>query len=259
MKTIIYYFSGTGNSLVVARDIAANIPDAKLIRIMPDIPTDFNEKTKIGIVFPVYSLGAPAIVKNFIEKINCPKDSYIFSVATCGGSLGHTFSVVEKALAKSGNKLSAAFGLTMPDNFIPFFPIPSQTQQKPMLEKEKEITKKIATNIIQEVKIPAPKTMGLLGALLTGIAYPLALKHFSKADKKFWPDTKCNGCGVCAKVCPVKNIAIKDNKPTWQHHCELCLACLHWCPQAAIQYGKISPKRGRYHHPELKLTDIIGE
>ena len=75
-------------------------------------------------------------------------------------------------------------------------------------------------------------------------------------DKDFFSDEKCNGCGICSKVCPVNNIEIIKAKPVWMHRCEQCMACLQWCPQEAIQYGKNTTGRTRYRHPSVKLEDI---
>jgi MinD superfamily P-loop ATPase len=47
-----------------------------------------------------------------------------------------------------------------------------------------------------------------------------------------------------------------EEKPVWKHHCELCCACIHFCPVEAIQYGPKTKKRGRYCHPALKLADM---
>jgi MinD superfamily P-loop ATPase len=78
-------------------------------------------------------------------------------------------------------------------------------------------------------------------------------------DKKFWVDDKCNRCGICSMVCPVSNIEMIDERPSWLHRCEQCLACLQWCPQEAIQYGEKTVKYPRYHHPEVNLKDILDQ
>lgn len=88
--------------------------------------------------------------------------------------------------------------------------------------------------------------------------YKLTYTMIPKMDKDFWVDEKCNGCGICTKTCPVDNIVMTTDKPTWLHHCEQCLACIQWCPKEAIQYGKKTPKYERYHHPEVTLKDIVG-
>jgi MinD superfamily P-loop ATPase len=50
---------------------------------------------------------------------------------------------------------------------------------------------------------------------------------------------------------------MNERRPAWQHHCEQCFACLHWCPAQAIQYGKHTAGRTRYHHPDVMAKDII--
>ncbi|MDD5488961.1 MAG: hypothetical protein PHH49_08415 [Candidatus Omnitrophica bacterium] len=36
-----------------------------------------------------------------------------------------------------------------------------------------------------------------------------------------------------------------------------CFACINWCPEAVIEYGKGTAGKGRYHHPDVKLEDVI--
>lgn len=75
-------------------------------------------------------------------------------------------------------------------------------------------------------------------------------------DKSIYVDDKCNGCATCAKVCPVQNIKMIENKPVWQHHCEMCLACDEWCPTKAIHHWcKIEGKD--YHHPDVTISDML--
>ena len=83
------------------------------------------------------------------------------------------------------------------------------------------------------------------------------LESIQLMDYGFKCDDKCNGCGICLKVCPVRNIKMVDGKPVWQHHCEQCFACLQWCPKEAVQFGNKTSHGKRYHHPEVKLSDMI--
>jgi len=49
---------------------------------------------------------------------------------------------------------------------------------------------------------------------------------------------------------------MENEKPSWKHHCELCLACLHFCPVAAIQMGPKTATRGRYKNPSVTIADM---
>jgi ferredoxin len=70
-------------------------------------------------------------------------------------------------------------------------------------------------------------------------------------------DVNCNGCGICTKICPVDNITLVETKPLWGENCALCFACLQWCPKEAIQAGKITVNKNRYHHSNIEISDII--
>ena len=48
-------------------------------------------------------------------------------------------------------------------------------------------------------------------------------------------------CSICSKV-SVENITLQEGKRTRNQRCEQCFACLQWCPQEAIQYGKKTPQ-----------------
>ena len=51
-----------------------------------------------------------------------------------------------------------------------------------------------------------------------------------------------------AQVCPLKNIVIRDGRPTWNGACTHCTACLNLCPAGAIEYGKKTVGKPRYHN-----------
>jgi len=252
MKTSIYYFTGTGNSLVVARDIAEKLGDTELI---PINKTDKIKGDRIGVVFPVYMFGLPLIVKRFLEKLKTGK--YIFAVATCGGMAGGTINKVRNILHKNNMKLDAGFVVDMPGNYIPMYGAKPKKVQDKLFSKEKEKTELIAKYVISKKTGRYDNNNIILRTLFSSIIYNLASNKIPKYDKNFWADDNCNGCRICEKVCPVKNIKMEDDKPVWQGHCEQCFACLQWCPKEAIQYGKNTKTRKRYHHPDVSLKDMI--
>ena len=46
--------------------------------------------------------------------------------------------------------------------------------------------------------------------------------------------TSCNGCGLCASICPMKNISVKGGKAVPHSKCTMCYRCISSCPQKAI-------------------------
>jgi flavodoxin len=88
LKTKIFYFTGTRNSMAVATDIANELEDSELIAI----PSVINGKIKantptIGLVFPVYMWGMPHMVVEFVDQLRLTEDQYVFAVTTCAGML----------------------------------------------------------------------------------------------------------------------------------------------------------------------------
>ena len=60
MKTTIFYFSATGNSLSVARDIAGHLGNTELVSIPCYLQNPQKvDSPRIGLVFPVHIFGLP--------------------------------------------------------------------------------------------------------------------------------------------------------------------------------------------------------
>lgn len=255
MNTIIYYFSGTGNSLQVAKDLKAQLEDSKLVSIAKGTTSSTEEPSveKIGFIFPIYFNGIPLIVKRFVENLKVEQNTYIFAVATYGGSAGIAFNQIDDILKKKGTFLSAGFGLAMPGNYQVMYDVYSKEKQEKWFIDEKEQIVRIASSIKNHSKSNR-KATGMRKAV-GGMLYR-TFKPREK-DKNFWTTEKCNGCETCSRLCPVKNIEMTDGKPKWKHGCELCLACMQWCPQKSIQYKKGTLKRGRYHHPDVKVNELF--
>lgn len=257
MKTIVLYFSGTGNSLYVAKTIALALGSASLIPIAKAREgIDFSEVERIGFVYPVYMWGMPRIVAECVRSLAIPEHTEIFAVATYGGSCGNAVSQCADILNKKGRKLTYGFGMRMTANYTPLYNISSQKRQEKLNAKvPKRIEKNLAAMLNGEKKYP--KALFFMRLPLKWF-YASTMKRIHEMDAKFWVDEKCNGCGICEKVCPVKNIQLRDRRPTWLHHCEHCLRCLHLCPRHALQWGKRTQKRKQYHHPSTTLNDFMG-
>lgn len=247
MKTIIYYFTGTGNSLAAAKKIAAVLGDCGLVPIASLEDTQgviVPSADRVGIVCPVYDAGVPRIVAEFAERLDISRAGYTFAVVTFGGmgvsALHHLNGIFEK---KQGRRLDAAFAVAMPGNFPPLGKPPAGEKKDKILKKAEGRLAEIAGMIDKGLSVPPG--FSPVSSLIRYITYGPFIKNVQSADKDFSVSDACTRCGTCAKVCPVKNIGMVDGKPVWQHHCEFCCACLHFCPAEAIQLHVMRGTEGR--------------
>jgi ferredoxin len=257
MATALFYFTGTGNTLQIAKDLAAQLPDATLAPIAKADPRIGADTDAVGILFPVYGWGMPKIVGEFVDRMENLDGKYVFAVCNYGGTLFASLKTVQKRFRRKGIALSAGFGIRMPVNYIQIFTVLSRERQDRMLAKAREKVGKIASVVKNRQKAgiecwPVPLINGLLMAMNKQM-----INNIGKSDKNYWVDEKCNGCGLCVDICPVKNVVLKNDRPSWNHTCQQCMACLHWCPQKAVQYGKVPAKRGRYHNPFVTIKEIM--
>lgn len=258
MKTIIYYFTGTGNSLAAAKTIGARLGDCQLVSIpsLAGSPAEIvPDADRVGIISPVYDLGLPSIVAAFAERLDIRNCGYCFVVLTMGGMGGSALHQMDSILQKHGGRQpDAAFTVRMPGNFVPLYDPPQGKKKEEILALANERLVEIAAII--DTGLMVRPGISPFTSLLKHFVYGGFIKNVHGIDKDFVADEKCTSCGTCARVCPVQNIAMVNEKPSWLHHCELCLACLHLCPVAAIQMGSKTASRGRYKNPSLSLEDM---
>jgi len=257
MSISLYYFSATGNSLVVARDIASEFKGARLIPITKALGPGREEGADIvGIIFPVYMFGLPLIVADFLKTLNVKPDAYIFSVATFGGFPGRAHSLAKKVLKARGIKLASGFSVMMPGNYTPLYGALPKEKQERMFQKEKTRIKDIAQFVRERKNGIFEERPVIFNFLVYTLLYRAGSKRIPDSDKGLWITDACIKCGLCSEVCPVSNIEMRDDRPFWLNHCQHCMACLQWCPVEAIQYKKATIGKRRYHHPGVTEKDI---
>ncbi len=286
-KARVFYFTGTGNSLIAARMIAEKIDgyidpiasyrDEQSVLVKEDI---------IGIVFPVYAsliFGIPEIVKDFLNKIIYEKNKYYFIVCTHGGyGCPNAFPTIKNccSIVKSkGSVIRGRFYVRFPLNSLDYdhIPVPIERDTSIILDKAYKKIELIADLILRQ-KSGNTFTQNIynftLGRIFSITKKPImkAMRKYAKEDGNFeltyhqlvhltdrsikFINEKCNSCGICEKICPVNNIQLKNGTPSWNHNCEICFACDEWCPQKAIRHwGKFEGKD--YHHPLVTVKDII--
>ncbi|OQA83367.1 MAG: ferredoxin [Lentisphaerae bacterium ADurb.Bin242] len=256
----IYWFSGTGNTLYIAREFAKCFTDTELISIgsldrSQDVVFD-SEMT--GIFFPVYCFGVPGIIEKFLERVEPMKeqgDRFVYAVCTSGGFPGAALPIVEDTLQEKNINLNASFHIRMVSNYIPLSEPPDEKHMKATFEKARRALR-IAVIAVKKHKKTRPLRVFPIDTFLKFVARR-AVATLPASDAAFHVDENCTGCGICSQVCPASNISLDDaEKPVWHRHCEQCMACIQWCPVQAIQYKNITRNRKRYHHPDVCVGEI---
>jgi ferredoxin len=258
MKHALIYFTSTGNSLAVAQALASSLGQAELVGMPGALQNKKVIKAEtVGLVFPVYCWGLPKLVFEFLQTVDL-QAQYVYAVVTYGGVPGPTNLQLKDVLSKKGIELKAGFGLHMPGNYTPMYGAPAENTQQKYFTKMSARIPEITTVVKQQLSGKLENGPWIVDLLirLTGF-YKLFLAQVANSDKAFIVQENCNSCGICAKICPVNNIVMKNNRPEWQHHCENCMGCLQWCPEEAIQYGKATLGRKRYHYPQLTWQDLL--
>ena len=253
---MVFYFSGTGNSLWVAETVAESFSD-KAIAISDYFDGDtatlpeftLSPEEHIGFVFPVYSWGIPPLVCKFIEQLQIKSytGQTIFGIFTCGDECGYTKEMFVKLIEDKGWKSHHIYSVQMPNNYIVFpgFGIDSKELEVSKTENAKQVLPRIIKAIHDDNPIDE-YTKGGASYIKSRIIYPLFCRY-AMSSRPFHTTDKCTDCGLCAKICPTNNITIA-NKPVWGKHCTQCLACIHRCPTKAIEYGKVTKNKGRYYY-----------
>jgi ferredoxin len=271
-NTEIYYFSGSGNSLHVARELQKGLPQSVLIPLVSLLgqPSVVTRAEAVGFVFPQHGWQMPVMVKEILQKFDLHSTSYVFAVATRGGTPCRAFLEMEKILNNKGKKLDAYFVLTMPSSTQSLLKEFSERinderimrLETEMLSRLDEIIKIITLREVHHNEnldgADIPPTIRFLEPLI------LSMARRAENNFDFYFDEKCTGCGLCEKVCLAQKIKIVDGQPEWQKNvqCLNCFSCLNYCPEEAVQLNSTwylksyTPQNGRYHHSQITAEDI---
>lgn len=219
MATVIYFFSGTGNSFKIAEALSKKIDGARVIPVSAAKAEDLSGVSSVGFVFPVLMFGIPAYVRDFLKKTASTLEGrYVFFVASFAGNAAGSFSQIAHLMKASRARLS----------FYPFVIPRKDFNTDDFIRRVDEI----AESVSAERTVQADRASFSDRVILTGIVNPMGNVFMRRV---FTVSDACTGCGTCYRLCPAKNIAMIDGKPRWGKRCAVCYGCVNWCPAKAVQ------------------------
>ncbi|MDR2078538.1 MAG: EFR1 family ferrodoxin [Treponema sp.] len=251
--TRIYYFSGTGNTYWSAKKLAERLGDAEIFPISREIrlPELHIEADAAVFMFPVYAYGAPVMVRRFLEKAEIHAD-YLAALVSYGTSPGGALAEVRRVLGRKNLTLHYAGRIPAVENFIPIFGVQKAKVQARRLAMQAEATEQAAGAILSRANNSV-----LSFHLFSGFVSVLFRFARPRMVRLFRRTAACTACGLCARICPAGAITMTPEGPVFQNACENCQACLNFCPCRAINFGRMKPETGRYHHPEVSAVELF--
>lgn len=248
-----YYFSGTGNTLLVVKRMKEvferNDVKVNLYRIEKTNPLDINLNHTLGLGFPVAEQGTYPFVWDFIESLPASNETRIFMVDTLLAYSGGVVGPIKKIVARKGYTPIGADEIRMPNNLFRKKIIPGKVENKigKGLNKAEKYANDILNGISKWRRLPV---------------FSDIMSVFSKSEntwkflRRFYhlriDTSKCIKCGLCIDLCPVNNIKMNEF-PEFQDKCKICMRCISFCPEEAIY----SPKKKYIRYSVVKAGELL--
>ena len=254
-KRIVFYFTGSGNSLYVAKHLSEK--PISIPQVLKNGPMEF-EADEIGLVFPDYQGKAPNIVQEFAQKVKL-KANYMFSVITYGLDNCLVTELWAEYAKQYGWNFDYINVVLMQDVYLDMF---DQDQQR-LLAAEKDEEGQIA-KVVDDINTQrkwiyeiSPESHARGEQIMNMVSrfpiYPAVSQSLLRIDRDL-----CVGCGTCVDVCPKKCFSFGNMGITNIGDCARCYACANNCPQKAIKLaGREANPNARYRHPKIGLQEIV--
>ena len=264
-KCLIFYFTGTGNCLYIARQLAG--ADTELLSIPQMVKQgkyEF-EADEIGIVYPIYGHMPPYMVRQFIQQVQL-RAGYKFAVLTYGARKCDAVEIWDHISRKAGNAFDYIATIVMVDNWLPNFDMNEQIKMdKHIPENLQKITADINGQRHWHEPVTEEERQMHRGFLAVSGLDP-EVGFLMKSEKCFTVTDACIDCGICTYVCPRGNYELTPGGVKMSGDCEFCFACIQNCPQRAIQFRKsedgsfpngteVNPN-ARYRNEHISLMDL---
>lgn len=249
---MILYFTGTGNSRYIAERIAVALGDELLSmndRIKAGAHSPVETDERLVIVTPTYAWRIPRIVWDWLTETDFPCGAQTWFVMTCGSEIGNAAKYNRVLCQEKQLTYMGTAQIVMPENYIAMFNAPQAEEARQIVARAEPDIDRVISAIRAGQEFTPPRN-NLYDRFMSGPVNPIFYSFFVKANA-FTAGSTCTGCGQCARLCPMNNITVQNGKPVWGGNCTHCMACICRCGAEAIEYGKKSLGKPRYHFEAL--------
>ena len=245
---MVLYYTGTGNSRYIAKRIADALGE-ELFDINARIKSGDTSAVETGpravIVTPTYAWRIPRLVREWLMQTRLAGARQVWFVMDCGSEIGNAAKYNIKLCDSLNLEYMGTVQIMMPENYIAMFDAPSYDDAREIVRKAEPLIDRAIADISASRKFAAPRN-NLYDRFMSGMINPVFYSMFVNG-RAFKVSDACIGCGKCEKLCPVNCIRLESGHPVWGGGCTHCMACICYCPKEAIEYGKISVGKPRYH------------
>ncbi len=253
-KVAFYYFSGTGNTLLIVREMIKvfrklNI-QVEAHNMLHSDPEGIPLHKTIGIAFPVACFTTYPSVRDFLTKLPDGRGTEIFMVDTYSSFSGLLTGQIRSIVTKKNYIPIGAREIKMPNNFN-FKPYREEKYAR-IVKKGLLQAKYFSHDIVYGISSWKPTPF--IPVFLSNSGFARRVFTFMKRKYALSIDNiKCIRCGKCYKLCPVDNIEM-ENYPEFLDRCQLCLRCISFCPTEAIRFKE---REDFYPYTAVEYEDII--
>jgi ferredoxin len=253
-NVIIYYFSGTGNTLLIVKKMEEvfrklNIK-ISIVNILHAEAEQVSLDKTIGIAFPVACLSTYPLVWDFLNNLPDGQGTEVFMVDTMAGFSGLVGGQVRRLLLNKNYSPLGAKEIIMPTNLN--YKEINEEKNSIVIEKGTEQAKYFVHDLVYGIS--KWKALPVLPKLMNKLNMEdKAWSHLAKKIRFSIDNIKCIRCGLCFKACPVDNIEMEEY-PEYLDKCQFCLRCISFCPTEAIG---IRNKENFYPYRAVEAEEIL--
>ncbi len=237
----LYWFSGTGNTLLAAQAMAQVFQEEGWeVHLQPMTacdPARIAPRGWVGLAFPVACQTTYPLVWQFCQELAPGQGAPIFMVDTMAGYSGAIVGPLREVVRGRGYTPIGAREIIMPINY--YRRRIAEEREQRQRERGQERARAYARDLLAgrarwgHVPVLPDLLRALVGSrwMWRWVAWTDSVLRLDRE--------RCTRCGLCARLCPIGNLTL-DPWPRYQGRCQQCMRCLSYCPEQALALWGLS-------------------